>query len=87
MNKDMLISKFKTIKKNKQDFKKNQSKVFHHRNTQIALKEARRAIAFANKEFVLKNRQSYIDWMINALDFFLEAKACKDESLKLSWKE
>lgn len=55
------------------------------RQTKYLLSEARRSLAFAQKDYILRNRLQYIIWMENALELFLEAYAARQKALSFPW--
>jgi hypothetical protein len=55
--------------------------------TRYYLIEARRALAFAAKDNILRDKQSYANWVENAIELLQEAERCRKEALLVPWSK
>jgi hypothetical protein len=59
----------------------------YQNQTKYFLLEARRALSFAQKDYILRNRPGYMEWMTSALDLLLEAYAARQIALAFPWQK
>lgn len=65
---------------------KNAKKSQYKYHILYCLSEARRAVAFAYKDAVLRNNESYREWMLSAVDFLTDAEETRIKYAKIPWR-
>jgi hypothetical protein len=79
-----IINKFR--KKEGKKLKPNPTRRELQKLTVYYLFEARRAIGLGYAERMMKNKEQYEEWMLNAIYLLQEADACRQEALKAPWR-
>lgn len=62
-----------------------ETRAYYQERTRYWIREARRALSFAEQERVLRDRESYVDWMGNATWLLTEAAAWREIARTIPW--
>jgi hypothetical protein len=65
---------------------KNIEKENYRKFVSYCLSEARRAIAYACKDAVLRDNESYREWMLSAVDFLVDADDARNRCSTIPWR-
>jgi hypothetical protein len=58
---------------------------YYQARTRYWIREARRALANAHHDLILRDRRGYVDWMGNATWLLCQAAAWREEARRLTW--